>query len=284
MPELPEVETIRASLAGRIAGRRIEVIRILDARLTQPVPTAEVEARLRAERIDAVTRRGKYLVFTFASGVHLLVHFRMTGSFQHGRNGLPAEDPYCRAVVRLDDGSDVAYRDVRRLGTWLVLADSELDAYLGRRLGPEPLGPGFTKRRLEDSLAGRRAPVKAAILDQRVAAGVGNIYADEALWRARINPTQPARELDGDELARLHAAIRRALRAGIARQGATLRDFRDPAGSEGRMQHEFEVYGREGEPCSRCGTLIVKMRIAGRGTWFCRSCQALEAGRRRDRR
>ena len=128
-------------------------------------------------------------------------------------------------------------------------------------------------RRLGDALAGRRSPVKAAILDQRRLAGVGNIYADEALWRARIHPQRPAGELDEDELRALHRGIRAALKAGIARQGATLRDYRTPDGGSGRMQHEFKVYGREGEPCERCGRPIEKTRAAGRGTWFCPNCQ-----------
>ena len=131
----------------------------------------------------------------------------------------------------------------------------------------------FTTRRLGEALAGRRAPVKAAILDQRRLAGVGNIYADEALWRARIHPQRPAGELDEDELRALHRGIRAALKAGIARQGATLRDYRTPDGGSGRMQHEFKVYGREGEPCERCGRPIEKTRAAGRGTWFCPNCQ-----------
>jgi formamidopyrimidine-DNA glycosylase len=276
VPELPEVETIRSSLERRVVGRRIDEIRILDSRLTRPASTAEVEGRLRAERIDAVVRRGKYLVLTLSGGAHLLVHLRMTGSFQLGRNGSLGEDPHRRAVVTLDDGSDVAYRDVRRFGTWVVLDGPELDTHLASRLGPEPLGRGFTTGRLERSLAGRRVGVKAVILDQRVAAGVGNIYADEALWRAGIHPARPAGELGADELARLRRAIRATLRTGIARQGATLRDFRDPSGSEGRMQDEFEAYGRDGEACSRCGDSIVKTRVAGRGTWYCPRCQPLD--------
>jgi formamidopyrimidine-DNA glycosylase len=184
-----------------------------------------------------------------------------------------ADDPYRRAVVRLDDGSDVAYRDVRRFGTWLLLEPGELEPYLEQRLGVEPLARGFTSKRLAERLAGRRAPIKAALLDQRTLAGMGNIYADEALWRARIHPLRPAGELAPDEVKRLHAGIRRALRAGIARQGATLRDYATPDGRRGRMQLEFKVYGRGGEPCDRCGTPIERTRVAGRGTWYCPHCQ-----------
>jgi formamidopyrimidine-DNA glycosylase len=219
------------------------------------------------------------LVFEFESGRHLLVHLRMTGNVEHPARGGLAADPYRRAVVRLDDGSDVAYRDVRRFGTWALLEPGELEDYFAaRRLGGEPLERGFTTHVLTKSLAGRRAPIKAALLDQRAAAGVGNIYADEALWRATIHPLRPAGSLDGDEIARLRKAIRAALEMGIARQGATLRDYRDPQGRSGRMQNEFKVYGRAGEPCPRCGTPIEKTRAGGRGTWYCPQCQKLNPG------
>jgi formamidopyrimidine-DNA glycosylase len=273
MPELPEVETVRTTLEPSLTGRRLERVRILDTRLVRPFEPLAVAGELEGERIEAVERRGKYLVFRFESDRSLLVHLRMTGSFRHAPGGSLADDPYRRAVVRLDDGSDVAYRDVRRFGTWLLLEPGELEPYLQQRLGDEPFSPAFTARRLGERLAGRKAPIKAAILDQRTLAGMGNIYADEALWRARIHPLRPAGDLDADELRRLHRAVRRALEAGIARQGATLRDYSTPDGGRGRMQHEFKVYGRGGDPCDRCGTPIEKTRVAGRGTWYCPHCQ-----------
>jgi formamidopyrimidine-DNA glycosylase len=276
VPELPEVETIRARLAPALIGRRIEQVEIADARLTRPDPPEAVAAALTGERIAEVGRRGKYLIFAFESGRHLLVHLRMTGNLQYPAEGGFAADPYRRAVVRLDDGSDVAYRDVRRFGTWALLEPGEVESYLAqRRLGLEPLERSFTATSLERVLAGRRAPIKAALLDQRAAAGIGNIYADEALWRARIHPLRPAGMLTRDELVALRKGIREALAMGIARQGATLRDYREPGGRRGRMQDDFRVYGREGEPCHRCGTPIEKIRAAGRGTWYCPSCQRL---------
>ena len=279
MPELPEVETIRSRLAPRLEGRTLERVEIVDARLTRPEPPEAIAQALEGEHILAVGRRGKYLVFEFESGRHLLVHLRMTGNIEHPAQGGLAADPYRRAVVRLDDGSDVAYRDVRRFGTWTLLEPGELEDYFAsRRLGNEPLERGFTTRALTESLAGRRTPIKAALLDQRAAAGVGNIYADEALWRARLHPLRPAGSLDGDEVRRLRKAIRAALEMGIARQGATLRDYRDPEGRRGRMQDEFNVYARAGEPCPRCGTPIEKTRAAGRGTWYCPRCQELDPG------
>jgi formamidopyrimidine-DNA glycosylase len=279
VPELPEVETIRARLAPRLQGRRLERVEIVDPRLTRPEPPEAIASALEGERIAHVGRRGKYLVFEFESGRHLLVHLRMTGNVVHPAQGGLAADPYRRAVVRLDDGSDVAYRDVRRFGTWTLLEPGELDEYFAsRRLGREPLERGFTARVLTQALAGRRAPIKAALLDQRATAGIGNIYADEALWRARIHPLRPAGSLTADEVVRLRKAIRAALEMGIARQGATLRDYRDPEGRQGRMQHEFKVYGRQDEPCPRCGTPIAKTRAGGRGTWYCPQCQVLEPG------
>ena len=274
MPELPEVETIRARLAPALTGRRIEHVEIADARLTRPDPPEAVAAALTGERVAGVGRRGKYLIFAFESGRHLLVHLRMTGNLQYPAEGGFAADPYRRAVVRLDDGSDVAYRDVRRFGTWTLLEPGEAENYLAqRRLGLEPLERGFTASSLERVLAGRRAPIKAALLDQRAAAGIGNIYADEALWRARIHPLSPAASLTKRELSALRKGIRDALAMGIARQGASLRDYREPGGRRGRMQDDFRVYGRAGEPCHRCGTPIEKIRAAGRGTWYCPSCQ-----------
>jgi len=273
MPELPEVETVRSTLEPRLVGRRFDEVEIADSRLTRPIDPAEVAAELTGERVAAVARRGKYLIVRFESGLVLLIHLRMTGSLVHTTNGAAVSDPHSRAVVKLDDGSDVTYRDVRRFGTWLVLAEDELDPYLSERLGLEPLDPGFTSRDLAARLEGRKTPVKAALLDQRTLAGVGNIYADEALWRARIHPRRPAGELDPAEIRALHRSIRRALEAGIERQGATLRDYRTPDGGSGRMQHEFKVYGREGEPCTRCRAPIEKTRLGGRGTWFCPACQ-----------
>ncbi len=278
MPELPEVETVRARLEPVLVGRRFERVDIRDARLVRPLEPRQVAAELEGERVAAVERRGKYLVVRFESGRALLIHLRMTGSLRHGAGGSLQDDPHRRAVVSLDDGSDVAYRDVRRFGTWLLVEPDELDPYLAARLGEEPLAAAFTVAQLRRRLAGRRAPVKAALLDQRTLAGMGNIYVDEALWRARINPLRTAGDLDANELRRLHTGIRRALEAGIARQGATLRDYATPDGGSGSMQHAFKVYGRTGEPCDRCGTPIEKTRAGGRGTWYCPECQPREPG------
>ncbi len=273
MPELPEVETVRRQLEPALVGRRFEQVSIDDVRLVRPYEPAEVAAELEGERVAAVERRGKYLVVRFESGRVLLIHLRMTGSLLCAPSGSLPDDPHRRAVVRLEDGSDVAYRDVRRFGTWLLLEPDETEPYLAARVGEEPLETLFTAARLGERLAGRRTSLKAALLDQRTLAGMGNIYVDEALWRARLNPLRPAAGLDRNELRRLHRGIRAALEHGLARQGSTLRDYRLPDGSGGSMQDEFRVYGRRDEPCDRCGTLITRTQVAGRTTWFCPTCQ-----------
>ena len=264
MPELPEVETERGRLAARLEGRRIVSARIDDARLTRPDDPQLVAARIEGDRVAVVERRGKYIFVRFESGHVLLVHLRMTGGFRYD----PATHE--RAVLELDDGTRVAYRDLRRFGTWLLLDPGEAERHLAIRLGPEPLERRFTSTFLTGRLAGRRAPVKAVILDQRTVAGLGNIYADESLWHAGIHPLRAAGDLTADEIAALRTGIRRALRKGIRRQGA---DLGDGTYAGGRMQDEFRVYGRLGEPCDRCGTPIEKTRAGGRGTWFCPFCQ-----------
>src|ERR1700759_2216341 len=242
MPELPEVESVRRQLEPALVGRRFEQVAIDDPRLVRPYEPAEVAAELEGERVEAVERRGKYLIVRFESGRVLLIHLRMTGSLLHAANGSLPGDTHRRAVVGLDDGSAVAYRDVRRFGTWLLLEPGEAEPYLAARVGDEPLDALFTSARLGERLAGRRTSLKAALLDQRTLAGMGNIYADEALWRARLNPLRPAAGLDRAELRRLHRGIRAALEHGLARQGSTLRDYRLPHGSGGPVQNEFHAF------------------------------------------
>jgi formamidopyrimidine-DNA glycosylase len=278
VPELPEVETIRCSLEPLVSGRQIVRAEILDSRLVQPERSLDIATRLEGERISALERRGKYLLARFESGKTLVVHLRMTGSLRHRRAGGDLL-PYERARLALDDGCELVYRDVRRFGTWRLLETGELEGYLAARVGPEPLAPEFTPELLRGRLAGHRTALKAALLDQRILAGLGNIYVDETLWRAKLHPARPAGSLGKQALARLHEAIRVTLETGIARQGATLRDYALPNGEAGSMQSEFRVYGREGEPCERCGTRIAKTRIAGRGTWFCPRCQRLRVPR-----
>jgi formamidopyrimidine-DNA glycosylase len=275
VPELPEVETERGRLAEAIAGRTIVSARIDDPRLTRPEDPAAVAAVLTGDRVEAVERRGKYIVVRLGSGSSLLVHLRMTGGFRYE----PATHE--RAVLELEGGVRVAYRDTRRFGTWLLADSEDADRLIAHKNGPEPLERGFTTAFLAGRLAGRTAPLKAAILDQRTVAGLGNIYADEALWHSGLHPQRPAGELTPDEIAALREAIRKALRLGIRRGGATLYD---QAYAGGAMQHEFRVYGRAGEPCERCSMPIAKTVVGGRGTSFCPACQAVSSSSSRPSR
>ena len=274
MPELPEVETIRQQLEPHLVGRRFDRVEIGDSRLVRPFEPNAVAAELEGERVAALERRGKYLIVRFESGRALLIHLRMTGSLRHARHGALADDPYTRAVLRLDNGSDVGYRDVRRFGTWELFEQDELAPYLAARLGPEPLGP-FSAARLGKRLQGRRAPLKSALLDQRTVAGLGNIYVDEALWQSRLHPLRIAGSLESGELGRLYRAVRSVLRKAIERQGSTLRDYALPDGAYGTMQEEFRAYGRGGEPCDRCGRPLTRIVVGGRTTTFCPHCQTL---------
>jgi formamidopyrimidine-DNA glycosylase len=268
VPELPEVEMVRRRIAPVLEGRRLERVEIHDARLVRPYEPAEVAAELTGECVDAVDRRGKYLIVRFESGRALLIHLRMTGSLRHAPAGTLSDDPYRRAVVRLDDGSDVAYRDVRRFGTWHLLEPEEVDPYLQRRLGGEPLDRGFTARLLAERLSGRRAPLKAALLDQRTVAGLGNIYVDEALHRARLHPERRAGGLTPAEVARLRAAMRAVLEEAIPIGGARIYH-----GKATQVNGFPRVHARRGEPCPDCGGPIEKYTLAGRGTYFCPACQ-----------
>ena len=271
MPELPEVETIRRDLDPLVAGRRIEAVEVDPATLPllARAPIEALRSSLVGRAIVSTGRRGKYLLFGLDDGRTFAAHLRMTGRLVWRESSAPPE-PYERAKLVLDGGHDLRWSDLRKFGTWR-LYDSldELDA----RLGPEPIDESFTLRQFAAALAGRTAPVKAVLLDQRRMAGLGNIYVDEALWHARLHPLRPAGSLAVAELRSLHRAIRKALELGIARQGSTLTDYRLPDGSSGSMQKEFRAYGRVDEPCDRCGTPIAKTRAAGRGTWFCPTCQ-----------
>jgi formamidopyrimidine-DNA glycosylase len=274
VPELPEVETVRRAIAPVLEGARLEQVEILDARLVRPFEPSIVAGELAGERVAEVARRGKYVVVRFDSRRSLLVHLRMTGSLRYAAHGTLVDDPHTRAVLILDNGSDVAYRDVRRFGTWELFEAGELEPYLAARLGPEPLCR-LSAAAWHRRLAGRRAPLKSALLDQRTISGLGNIYVDEALWHSALHPLRPAGGLGTGEAVSLHRAIRRVLRTAIDRQGSTLRDYAQPDGTYGSMQHEFRAYGRGGEPCERCGMPLTRIVVGGRTTTFCPQCQQM---------
>jgi formamidopyrimidine-DNA glycosylase len=279
MPELPEVETIRRQLAPRLEGRVLERLEIVDARWCAPVGPTDLGDALQGRRIERVSRRGKYFVFELEDEVFLLVHLRMTGTLLLD---CTPDMPYQRVVFTLDDGQVLRFCDPRRFGTGeLALGAEALEAFFDGRLGIEPLGPELTGARLRALARGRRAPIKAFLLDQRHIAGVGNIYADEALFRARIHPLRQAGKLTPVQCAALADAVKITLAAGIDAGGSTIDDFRHPDGVQGAFQNEFLVHLRRGEPCHTCGTMVIKLVAAGRGTYVCESCQPRPRVRRR---
>jgi formamidopyrimidine-DNA glycosylase len=275
VPELPEVETIRRQLEPRLVGAQIVDARVLDPLWCAPRPPAEIEEQLRGQRIVELGRRGKYLLIELEQGRFCVMHLRMTGNLLWvAPDGDERPPPHLRFQLTLDGGARVLFTDLRRFGTGIVLEDREaLMQYLGSRLGPEPLDPSFTAELLRRQAAGRRAPVKAFLLDQRRVAGIGNIYADEALFRAGIHPLKPAGRLRREEIERLRDAIVSTLSTGIDSFGASIDRYRDANGEPGSMQERFLVHRREGSPCPRCGSTVVKLRAAGRGTYVCPRCQ-----------
>jgi formamidopyrimidine-DNA glycosylase len=274
MPELPEVETIRRQLEPKLSGRTIADAQVIDALWCAPRPPAEIEALLRGQCIEAVGRRGKYLIVELDGERFLVMHLRMTGNVLWFDRSGEEEPPYLRVRLVLDGGERVLFTDLRRFGTGIVLDGREqLEEYLSSRLGPEPLDPSFTPEVLKERASGRKAPVKAFLLDQSRIAGIGNIYADEALFRAKIHPLKPAGRLRRDEITRLRDAIVETLEAGIGSFGASIDRYRDANGERGDMQNRFLIHLREGEPCPRCGREVVKLRAAGRGTYICPNCQ-----------
>jgi formamidopyrimidine-DNA glycosylase len=275
MPELPEVETIRRDLAPALEGRTITGIRVRhEDILLAPRRREEFRRRVEGRRITAVDRRGKWLLFRLEDGV-LVTQLRMTGRFCIGPGPRPpiADFRHVAAEIDLDDGRTLFYDDVRRLGGFLWLTPAAWTREEAR-FGPEPLDRGFRTVDLGAALSRGSAPVKNALLDQSRIAGVGNIYASEALHGARIDPRRSGRSLNADEVRRLHRSLRSVLRRALENAGTTFRDYRAVNGRSGRFQGRLRVYGREGEPCRRCGSEIRRIVQAGRSTFFCPGCQA----------
>jgi formamidopyrimidine-DNA glycosylase len=276
MPELPEVETIRRQLAPHLEGRTLTAVEILDPRWTRPEEPGPVKAALHGRVVEDVGRSGKYLIWRLSGERYLLMHLRMTGALLFDP---PVDPPHTRVRFTLDGGHRLVYNDPRRFGTGHVVTGAAArDAYLAQRLGVEPLTPAFTAAYLRVQARGRAAPVKSFVLNQRRIAGVGNIYADEALFRARIHPLRPAGSLKAAQFEALREAIEHALTAGIDAKGATIDDFRHVDGAQGSFQDLFCVHQRQGLPCPRCGTAIRKLVVGGRGTYVCERCQPRPRG------
>ncbi len=305
MPELPEVETIRRQLDPEVSGLRIEGAEVLDERWTRPEPPAALERAVAGRRIESVDRRGKYLLVRLDDRSALIMHLRMTGNLVRRPPDAPAAagrlaeprfggprlyetDPdarHLRARLVLGDGSELWFTDPRRFGHAAVLAEEEIDPYFLTRLGVEPLSGDLTGARLLELARDRRAPLKSFLLNQTGVAGIGNIYADEALWRAELHPLSPAGSMRAEHAEALREGIVGALEAGLANGGASIDDYRDARGERGSMQDEFLVHTREGEDCFRCGGEIRRVVVSGRSTYFCPGCQVrLRARRRRTKR
>ncbi len=298
MPELPEVETVCRQLDPELAGRRIERMGVLDARWCRPVAPKELEAAVAGATIEGLGRRGKYLLLGLDGERTLVMHLRMTGNLvlvegedkldpSEGRRLCEAErsvsERHLRARFTLDDGREVWFTDPRRFGEAFLIANANLGERFAK-LGVEPFSEEFTADALGAMVAGRTVPLKSFLLDQAGVAGVGNIYADEALFRARLHPLSPAGSMKPEHHIALRDAVVAALEAGIEGGGASIDDYRDGRGEKGTMQDEFLVHTREGEDCPRCGGTIVRIVVSSRSTYYCPSCQVRLRRRPRRRR
>jgi formamidopyrimidine-DNA glycosylase len=298
MPELPEVETVCRQLDPELTGRRIEELEVLDSRWCRPTPPAKLESAVQGATIEGLGRRGKYLLLALDGARTLVMHLRMTGNLvlvegeskldpSRGRRLYEAErstsERHLRARFSLDDGREVWFTDPRRFGEAFLIDDAGLDQRFSK-LGVEPLSAEFTPGALGEMAANRTVPLKSFLLDQSGVAGVGNIYADEALFRARLHPLSPAGSMKPEHLVDLRDAVVAALEAGIDGGGASIDDYRDGRGEKGTMQDEFLVHTREGEPCPRCDGTIVRIVVSGRSTYYCPSCQVRLRRRPRRRR
>jgi len=296
MPELPEVETVCRQLEPEIEGRRIERLEVLDERWSRPIPPERFGAAVAGATIEGLGRRGKYILMALDGDRTLVMHLRMTGNLvlREGEDVLDpsegrrlyegersTEERHLRARFGLDDGRELWFTDPRRFGEAFLVDNSGLEARFAK-LGVEPLSAQFTPEALGEMAARRTAPLKSFLLDQSGVAGIGNIYADEALFRARLHPLSPAGSMKPEHQSALRDAIVAALEAGIEGGGASIDDYRDGRGERGTMQDEFLVHTREGQPCPACGAEIVRIVVAGRSTYFCPACQVRL--RRRPRR
>jgi formamidopyrimidine-DNA glycosylase len=309
VPELPEVETIRRQLEPEVTGAEIAELEVLDERWTRPEDPREVEAAVAGRQIESVERRGKYLILRLSGEGALVMHLRMTGNLLLRPVSLAAEGEraaldlmeartlggprlyethpearHLRAAIRLAGGDELWFTDPRRFGHAAVLEGEALDAYLDARLGIEPLSDDFTAEALLEMAAGRQAPLKSFLLAQEGVAGIGNIYADEALHIAGLHPLSPVGSLKPEHAAALREGIVVALEAGLANGGASMDDYLDARGERGSMQDEFLVHTREGKDCPRCGETIQRIVVGGRSTYFCPSCQVKLRRRPRRRR
>lgn len=269
MPELPEVETTVRALRRPLLGKTFKAAHLYWPRHVQTPAPEEFKKRLPKQRIEAIDRRGKYLVFSLSGDETLIIHLRMTGHLSVEEKDAPLVD-HTHTVLELSGEKELRFRDVRKFGRLYLVRDP--GQVLGK-LGPEPLAASFSPEVLAERLDGRSMRLKSLLLDQSFIAGVGNIYADETLYYARLHPERAADTLDERAIVALYEAIQKVLRMGIERRGASIDRYRNPDGSRGQMQEEVAVFGRTGEPCYRCGTPIQRIVVGGRSTHFCPACQ-----------
>jgi formamidopyrimidine-DNA glycosylase len=287
VPELPEVETVARQLEPEIEGHRIERLEVYDPRWSRPIPPKRLGKQVSGATITGLGRRGKYLLLGLDGDRTLVMHLRMTGNLvlregddildpSEGRllyqGERTTEERHLRSRFVLDDGREMWFTDPRRFGEAFLLDDAQLPVRFAK-LGVEPLSEEFTPEALGEAAAGRQAPLKSFLLDQSRVAGVGNIYADEALYRARLHPLSPAGSMKPEHLVALRDAVVASLEAGIDAGGSSIDDYRDGRGEKGSMQEKFLVHTREGRPCPSCEGEIVRIVVGGRSTYFCPSCQ-----------
>jgi len=272
LPELPEVETIVSDLRPMLKGRRFTGVSIYCPEMVHHTSVEELKRRLTGQVAKEIARRGKYLIFRLGSGEALILHLRMTGSLLLQRKGEapPMPSPYVRAVFRLDDGTEMLFTDRRKLGTISLVKDENEE--IGK-LGPEPFDTSFTPEVMAKRLSHHKAPIKAVLCDQEFVAGIGNMYADEALFFAGIYPLRAANSLSDGEIKRLHKAIREVLTKAIGNGGASISDYRRPTGEKGSQQYDFYAAHRGGQTCKVCATPIERITVRNRGTYFCPKCQ-----------
>jgi formamidopyrimidine-DNA glycosylase len=274
VPELPETETIARDLDRELRGRTITGVVVRKADVLREVTTAALRRRLTGAGIARCWRRAKLVVIDLDSGDRIVVQPRFTGALLLSRGPLSErEAPYSTLHCSLDDGRDLHYRDIRRLGTVALMDEERFAAYTGN-LGIEPLDPAFTTPHLSGLVRGSKQAVKKVLMDQRMVVGIGNIYANEACWRAGVDPSRSARTIAAEDVARLHEAITSVLTDSIAARGTSFRDYRDATGGRGDFERLLAAYGRGGEPCLRCGARLVETHaIDGRTTVLCAGCQ-----------
>jgi formamidopyrimidine-DNA glycosylase len=272
MPELPEVETIKNELIPHVVGHKITGVTLFDKKLVHQPSAEEFCSRLIGQKITGVERRGKYLIFSLASGEALIVHLKMSGSLL-----LKPPERFTRAILHPDGGTELYFRDPRKFGAmWLV---ANKNTVIGK-LGPEPLEAGFRPKILAQRLSGRTANIKALLCDQSFVAGIGNMYADEALFLARIHPLRSGKSLSPEEVERLHRAIQQVLSAGIKNKGASVESYFRPDGTPGTAHSQFKVAHGRGKNCPVCGTPLERIPVRNRGSYFCPKCQPLKLSQR----